>query len=207
MGSLEALLLYLIGTFPRQLRRTELVKLVYLFEHLHTLAFGHQYTSSKFIRYHYGPYSKEVVEAAEASAQITVAPYVGVNGPGYLYSLTNGLDWLDLPPQQRLLADFVVEVTSLRPFPEIIGLVYSTGPMVNILLKEEALNCSCLGEELDMAARKPVRKFTEAELSAAKQRVKRNREKRGSDEEYLAHLMEGFVAFERLRRRANEWEK
>lgn len=203
MKRLKDLIVYLIDNMPHSIGRTGLVKIIYLFEHYHFLAFGKQYTNIKFIRHYYGPYSYAIPEAMrELIGVINEETYFTQYGEAYCYSLQTAYDY-DLPEPQRYLADFVISVVAHKTLNELLEYVYSTPPMEKILKKENENGAKYYREELQMAARKDVPRISEGLLAAARERNKL-RKKRGSDEEYRANLVSEYKALEPLRRRANE---
>ena len=61
---LKELLSFFVLHFPRRLTRTELVKLVYLFEYFFFGLYKRTYSGVQFVRDYYGPYSAEVISGA-----------------------------------------------------------------------------------------------------------------------------------------------
>lgn len=206
LEKLKALIIYFVANSTHRLGRTELIKLLYLFEHYHTLAFGGQFSSASFIRYQYGPYSPAVLTAVEQLPGIVVEEsYMGTYGTGYKYHIGNVSipEQYELPIQHQVLCKFVKEQVKGQSIQEIKDYVYSTAPMVKVLAAETADGYPHYEEELDMSARKPIPKFTKQELLEAKDR-NRLRKRRGSDSDYMAHLLNEHQVFGPLRRRANE---
>lgn len=110
-----------------------------------------------------------------------------------------------LPQPQQRLADFVINVLGEKTLDELLDYVYLTPPMAKVIEAEERDGYLHNGEELDMTVRRPIPQFTVAELEAARQR-NRQRRTRGSRDEYVAHLVQEYKAFEPIRRRVNQWQ-
>jgi len=206
LDRLEALIVYFIENSSSLLGRIDLIKRLYLFEYYHTLACGEQYTNAVFERYRHGPYCAAAINTARnMDGIINEDSYVGVYGVGYTYRISPSYRVSDdlLPVKQKTLADFVVNVLKEKSLDETLKFVYSTPPMVKVLLQEQEDEMPHYREVLNMSARKPTPKFTREELQAARER-NRLRKKRGTDNDYFAHLTEENRSLEPFRRRANE---
>lgn len=206
MSNLQNLVEYFVASYP-SVGRVTLMKMVYLFDYYHTLAYGAPFTSAQFIRYQYGPFASSVYNAVEMSPIITEIPYVSMyNRLAYSYkiAISHETEALGaLPTQQHAIAEVVVDFVRNKTYDELIEYVYATPPMDKIRRVEEVDGQEYWGEVLDMTARKPIPKFSRAQIAAAQKRL-RQREKRGSDEEYLADLLAEYHTFSKLRERANK---
>ncbi|SFR18655.1 type II toxin-antitoxin system antitoxin SocA domain-containing protein [Desulfoscipio geothermicus] len=204
MDNLKKLIIYIISKL-RQTGRTELIKTVYLFEYYHSLAFGHQFSEARFVRYKYGPYCAEVINAIkQMDGIITENFYIGMYGPAYSYRLVNQpeKEIYAMPLDKMALADLAIKVVSSMNYNEMLNYVYSTPPMTKVIMAEQVSGYLHYEEELDMTTRKQTPKFTRNELRMAKER-NRNRKKRGTDQEYISHLLVVYRELEPLKRRAN----
>ncbi|MEG6521158.1 Panacea domain-containing protein [Desulfotomaculum sp. 1211_IL3151] len=204
MGPLEKVITYFVAK-KGNVKRTELVKLVYLFEHYHVLKYGYQFTDTQFIRYKHGPYASEITTTAEnLDGLIACETYNGMYGSAFIYKLNQRFigDDFDLPTEQGDLALLAINSVKGKSFQEMLDYVYSTPPMEKVILSEKEDGVPHYREVLDMNARKPTLRFSRSELQSAKQRNSL-RKKRGTDEEYMANLLNGHRELEPLRRRAN----
>ncbi len=206
MRHLRNLIAYFIA--KQSLGRTELTKYIYVFEYWHTLAFNQPYSEACFIRYKHGPYCSSIVQSIEEMPDIIAEQtYITYNGYlGYHYHIKRpyeNLSGFHLPQPQQLLADSVINVLGDKTLDELLDYVYLTPPMAKVIEAEERDGYLHNGEELDMTVRRPIPQFTVAELEAARQR-NRQRKTRGSRNEYVAHLVQEYKAFEPVRRRVNQ---
>lgn len=125
-------------------------------------------------------------------------------GPAFIYKLNQRFtsDDFDLPTEQSDLALLAINSIKGKSFQEMLDYVYSTPLMEKVILSEKEDGVPRYREVLDMNARKPTLRFSRSELQSAKQRNSQ-RKKRGTDEEYMANLLNGHHELEPLRRRAN----
>ncbi len=207
MNRLKQLIIYFIAHTPYNIGRTELVKMVYLFDHYHCLNTGSQYSEANFIRYNYGPYAFEILSAiSDLQGIICEKAYPNYSrgniGYNYEYNGTVLSEDLKLPIEQEQIADFVINCANGKSLEELLTFVYNTPPMENILEVERVENRKLFWEELDMNSKRQLPNFSEEKLAAARERNK-NREKRGTDEEYTLHLLDQYKTFEKIRERVN----
>lgn len=207
MNRLKQLIIYFIVHTQYNIGRTELVKLVYLFEHYHCLNTGSQYSEANFIRYNYGPYAFEIPSAISDLQGIIYEqayPNHSRGNIGYNYEYTGTVlsEDLKLPIEQEQIADFVINCANGKSLEELLAFVYNTPPMEKILKTERDENCTLFWGELDVNSKRQLPSFSEEKLAAARERNK-NRKKRGNDEEYALHLLNQYKTFEKIRERVN----
>lgn len=207
MGRLKELIAYFVDNVPYTFGRTELIKFIYLFEYYHLSIYGRQYTDAVFIRYKNGPFSVRVLNVVEQMTDtIYQEQYMGKYGPAYNFRVINTTKIREykLPEEQINIAKFVINLARNKPLKELLDLVYSTPPMVKVLMAEQIDGKPHYKEELDMSARNSMLAFTKKELKEAKERNSQ-RKRRGTDEDYFAHLLNEHRAFGLVRRRATQW--
>lgn len=208
MNRIKELICYFLENSPHSLNKTEIVKMIYLFEYYHVQTYGAQYSDIKFIRWNYGPYSSVINDELNDLISIGLInrEIIDLNEGRevYLHNLAN-IDIEDsflLDDNVRYIADRVIFELSCRPYDEMINIVYSTPPMVKILREEERIGSKLLGEELDMKeSGGELYKTTKERLIAARKR-RLEREPRGTDEEYIKCITEEYEILEPLRREA-----
>lgn len=205
MGKVEKLICYFLTKSSRPLNKTEIVKMLYLFEYYHVQTFGEQYTELQFIRYNYGPYALEIEEIIDSLINNNIIKREVVaysDRTVYLHRIENDEGCLYSPDEdKKIIADKVIQELSDKDYNDMINYVYSTPPMRKILNKEGEYGSHLFGEVLNMKESKPLKKFNKGKIEEARKRL--DRSSRGSDEEYYAHLLEINEELKMLRRRAN----
>lgn len=206
MERTKELICYFLANSLHPLNKTEIVKMLYLFEYYHVQTFGEQYTELTFIRYNYGPYAQAIEIALDDLMNDGLIKREIVEYTDrciYLHTLCDtGKTYTDLlNEEKKLIADRVIGELSNKNYDDMIKHVYSTPPMRRILIKEERCGFTLVGEVLNMKESKPLRKFSKAKIEEARKRL--DKSSRGSDEEYYAHLLAINEELKILRRRAN----
>ncbi|WP_338826256.1 hypothetical protein MTBGP_09490 [Moorella thermoacetica] len=203
---LKSIIVFFVKNFPRQLARTELVKLVYLFEYNHTQTFCEGFSGTKFIRHMHGPYASEIIDAVNELCNegvLSCQEYPTIYGStGYLYKIKDDELALEyrLDDEQETIGWYIINETRSLGYNDIIEKAYSTPPMVTIVKEEVKWGFKQIGREINMAKKKPLLKFSEEEIEEAKKRL--DLSSRGSDEDYYEHYLEQFRKLEPFRRRA-----
>lgn len=212
MKGVKELICYFLIHSPRLLNKTEIVKMLYLFEYYHVKTFGNQYTDIIFVRYNYGPYAAAIEEELDKliDDDIIEREIIGYyDRTIYLHKITNisnlnkiniSYEYL-LDQDKALIADKVIDELSCKSYEEMIDHVYSTPPMVKILNKERKIGFQLIGEVLNMKESRPLKKFSREKIEEARKRL--DKSSRGSDEEYYAHLLKINEELKILRGRAN----
>lgn len=209
MEKLRNLIVFFIRNFPRPLTRTELVKLLYLFEYEQLQIQGHQYSEVTFVRDKYGPFASSILAESESlcSAGIINCNRYDIDSDCILYEYTVSdpikAAQYDLPEWEKGIALTLIDRTARLSLKQIKELAYSTPPMVEILKKESELGYLLLSRGINMEKGNTPKKFTKKELAAAKRRLDTSPD-RGSDDEYLDAFLDTYKEFENLRRRATE---
>jgi hypothetical protein len=206
---LKAVVAYFLAAFPRVLTRTEIVKLVYLFEYYYHELYGKPFFGIQFIRYHYGPYCKDVVTVLgqlEEEGLISIIQEPHFYGEGVTFwHKWQGTNPPQLDPSLQRIALFVVHQTCRLELESIKKLVYETPPMRKLLRMEEERGCKLDGEVIDMREREEAgRKIPISRLKAAFKSI--NREHRGTDEEYRKTILQEFESLRVFRERAERCE-
>jgi hypothetical protein len=208
MEKLRNLILFFINNYPRPIKRTELMKLVYLYEYEHVQIFGRQYSEVCFERYKNGPYATAVIKEAN---YLAYKDYI-FHKKEYTYSLDTvhiyGTIKESAATSECLLSKWeeelgyaIIAKTKDLTFKEIMDLTYSTPPMVKILLEEKKTGKKLYRSVINMKEHKAPYKITKERLEAAQKRLDAVPDS-GSDEEYYASLLETYKKYEDLRRRA-----
>ncbi|MCL4514021.1 MAG: hypothetical protein M1379_00250 [Firmicutes bacterium] len=209
MKELRNLIMFFVRNFPRRLGRTELVKLIYLFEYNYYQIYQCYYSNVEFRRDNYGPFAPVIIQEAEALTYEGAMAFDcyenGNGGVTYEYWVADNqlAQTFDLFGWEKELALNVIRQTEFLDLRKIKNLAYNTPPMDKILKDEEKAGVKQLRRVIDMSEHKPFVKFSAEELKAAKKRLDAEPD-RGSDQEYYSELLKEFKGLETLRRRANE---
>lgn len=207
MQRLRNLILSIIRCSSRPLSRTEIMKLVYLFECEEVRIHGRQYSEAAFVREKYGPFSPAVLNVLDSlqSTGVLACTCHEIDTDCVLYEYRIAEERhacaFDIPERERQLACRLVDQMRSLTLREIRDVAYATDPMAAVLAAEEQAGRALLGKELDMTTIKRPQRFTEEELAAARQRLAAS-EDRGFDDDYAEAIAEVYEEFEELRRRA-----
>lgn len=208
MEELKNLIVFFIRNFPRSLSRTELIKLIYLFEYHHVQIYGKQYSNVEFIRYKHGPFATEILNEAgylaHKKAILCNATWSFNFNRIYLYSINDedAASAFLMPERECNLALSLINDVKDFNCKMLMDLAYSTPPMATIIRKEKEDEIRMDGGKINMAEAKKTKKFTKEQLAAAKERIHAVAD-RGADEEYYAHSVQLYEEYANLRRRAN----
>lgn len=208
MTELEILIGYIIQKCPRDLTRTELVKIVYLCEYKHVQTFGRQYSTVLFVRDQYGPNDPAIMDAIQC---LVVDDLVDINTIDNYYGNQTHFHRLGssyrpgifmLPLRVSEIVDNTLESVHKMNCDGIIKVAYNTPPFVDIQNQESS--GKQLGRVIDMSKSDFMpKKFTKEELKAARDR-RNTYEDRGSNEEYEEHMKDLNQQYVYSRRRAEE---
>jgi hypothetical protein len=175
-----------------------------MYEYYHRLHLGRPGTEVKFIRWHYGPYAEAIIDQLDelmdfrfVDGKMSVNPY---GKPTYTYSAGNTSP--ELISEEMEIADFVLNLLRRKPYQPMIDTVYSTPPMLKVLLEEEEHGESLEGVELDMDYTKSTFKRTRAGRAAAQSRIAKMGLPKVPNPEYWEVLVSEYQDTEPLRRRA-----
>ncbi len=135
MALLEDVLAYLVGHYPKpsELSNARLTKMVYLADWKHSIEHGRQITDIHWLFDHYGPFVRDVVNAARRhpalfSMHETVTGWgnpktvIGLADPHYRPA--------SITPDEQDSLDHVLRTTPDLGFDAFIRLVYSTYPIL-----------------------------------------------------------------------------
>jgi uncharacterized protein YwgA len=207
MERLRSLILYFINNFPRQLSRTEIVKLVYLFELEHINKYGYLFSNVTFIRHNYGPYAGEITrELTNLSMEefITCMAYTTTHSSiGYAYTIGNNQKALSsqLSLKETGIANVLINKTNSLNLKDILDLAYQTPPMVHII-HDEQLGINWHGRVIPMNTKKSPKRFTKEQIVLARKRL-HSVPDRGTQKEYFEDTMEVYKEYEDLRWRVS----
>ncbi len=210
VGKLRDLVVFFIRNSPRPLGRTDLVKLIHLFEYERTQMVGHQYSGVQFVRERFGPYSSAVVRELDALVRcgvLAVQCYtVGDGGRAHEYRVADPMlaSTYGLPEWEAALAGALIRDVGQLHLRQLKGVAYSTPPMRRLVNREAVLRCRLHRRRLDMSTTKSPKKFTKEQIAEAKRRLDTAPD-RGSDELHAAELLRTYKEYEDLRRRASAW--
>jgi hypothetical protein len=205
---LKSLILYFLKNSPKTLGRTELMKYIYLFEYYFYQMFGKNYTNLTFERYKFGPNEYSVIDAGYSLEQegfISIEAYKNYyNGTSYNYHYVkdDGNNYT-LDSHAEFVADFIIDLLRNKNYRGVIDIAYNTPPMREIIEEEKSKGVYLYGRVIDMSKSEPIFKSTRQKRLEARKRLSLKQNKRGSDEEYYAHLVEQYKKFEDTRRRAS----
>lgn len=95
------------------LTRTKLVKFTFLADHEADSKLGSKITDTKYIKYHYGPYSDDIIEAIESLDGERIQEEKGITRKGagecYLYNHIGDDPDVDLTEAQETIIENVIE--------------------------------------------------------------------------------------------------
>lgn len=121
-GRLESIIEYVLSKFPRGVGRTRLMKILFLVDYEAYKMLGRTITGIRWVRLHYGPFSKEVLEALdelEEQGEVAIDPGVEVR---YFYV---GDREPELPPLEKEVIDRVVREYGFLYLESLLELVYN----------------------------------------------------------------------------------
>lgn len=187
--------------------RTEIMKLVYLFEYYYKQTYQMSFSNTKFIRYHYGPFAFPVLEKVdelENKDYLKMDIKITYNQKNcYVYKSNNNKSYEVIMDGNVLyIADFILNKYNDMSLNELIEWSYSTPPMEEILDDEGELENLYNGRRIDMSKNKGTKKFSLDEIKEAGKRA--DRSSRGSNKDYYRHVLSIHQEMAPLRRRANE---
>ncbi len=126
---------YLLKEYPHkaELSASRLTKMIYLMDWKNSIDNGHQVTNAKWHFNHYGPYVDDFVKLANEDKDIAVqntSNFYG--GRKQLFMLSDSFGGkVDITPEQKEIADFVINATKQKNYEDFIQLVYSTYPIIS----------------------------------------------------------------------------
>jgi hypothetical protein len=126
---------YLLKEYPHkaELSASRLTKMIYLMDWKSSIDNGYQITNAKWHFDHYGPYVDDFVEIAKEDKDITIqntSNFYG--GRKQLFKLSDSFDGkVEITPEQKKIADFVIDATKKKNYENFIQLVYSTYPIIS----------------------------------------------------------------------------
>lgn len=129
------LIKYLLKEYPHKsdLSASRLTKMIYLMDWKNAVDNGHQITNANWRFGHYGPYVDDFVKIAREDKDIKVENTSNLyGGKKQLFMLSEKFDGnIDITPEQKKVADFVINVTKKKYYEDFIQLVYSTYPIIS----------------------------------------------------------------------------
>lgn len=125
---------YVLKEYPYkdELSASRLTKIIYLMDWKSSIDNGCQITKAKWYFDHYGPYVDDFVRLAKEDKDITVentSNYYG--GKKQLFKLSEFDGKVEITPEQKKIADFVIDATKQKNYEDFIQLVYSTYPIIS----------------------------------------------------------------------------
>jgi len=126
---------YLLKEYPHkaELSASRLTKMIYLMDWKNAIESGSQITNAQWHFDHYGPYVDDFIKIAKEDADIVVentSNYYG--GKKQLFKLSDTFSGaLEITPEQKKVADFVIDATKQKNYENFIQLVYSTYPVIS----------------------------------------------------------------------------
>lgn len=210
MTNLEFIIMFFLNNVTRKMSKTEIVKYIYWFEYLRVKTCGSQFTDANFLRYNFGPYAFEIQETLDLLIKeelIDLEEYSTYQGYTCLLHKplvdTDCIEY-ELQETDKLIAFETIRDLQKLKHDELIEKIYSTAPMVKILLKEKELGETLTGEEINMKAIEECYKTSKDRLLSAKKR-RAERVNMGSDEEYMKCLVGEYEKNKRTRERAIQY--
>ncbi|WP_185715663.1 Panacea domain-containing protein [Halocatena pleomorpha] len=129
------------------LTRTKLVKLLYLADRESYIRRRRQISNIQYIKYHYGPYSEDIVDTVKEMDGHEIIELSGrsQNGTFYQYKSNTECQELKLTPDERNILDKIIQEFSNTPTKELVETVYELDELHDIekytpLLQEQDVN-------------------------------------------------------------------
>jgi predicted metallo-beta-lactamase superfamily hydrolase len=126
---------YLLKEYPHksELSASRLTKMIYLMDWKSSIDCGKQITNAQWHFDHYGPYVDDFVKLAKEDKDVSVenaSTFYG--GKKQLFKLSEKFKGnIEITPEQKKIADFVIEATKRKNYEDFIQLVYSTYPIIS----------------------------------------------------------------------------
>ena len=126
---------YLLKEYPHksELSASRLTKMIYLMDWKNSVDNRSQITNAKWHFDHYGPYVDDFVNIAKEDSDILVKKTSNFyGGKKQLFLLSEKFDGkIDITPEQKKIADFVIDATKQKNYEDFIKLIYSTFPIIS----------------------------------------------------------------------------
>lgn len=118
-------------TFPQDLSKARLTKMVYLADWRAAILHGQQITPISWYFNDHGPYVFDVVDEVRRDPRFVIQQTVNAYGsPKEVIGLGSQPGVLDLSPNEIAAIDHVIAISKDRNFSAFVRLVYSTFPVV-----------------------------------------------------------------------------
>lgn len=124
---LNGLVNYLVHKYPGQLlTRTKLVKLAFLADAMAQDELGSKISRTNYINYHYGPYSDDVIEAAERLDDNSIREKIGQASMGefYDYRPKGDLPESELSDEEKRLIEYLLTEYGEMDTEDLVDRVY-----------------------------------------------------------------------------------
>lgn len=134
MASVHDAILFIAQKFPRKddLANARLTKMIYLADWRAAIESGRQVTDIEWPFNHYGPFTSEVIDVAEASEDLEVIHSQTMYGsPRKVIIAKAGAGEPQLEPWEADALLHVLDTTSNLSWASFIELIYSTYPVVS----------------------------------------------------------------------------
>lgn len=145
---LNDMIAYIVSNFSgRALTRTKLVKLLYLADRESYIDRGRQISNVKYIKYHYGPYSEDIVDTVDEMDGKEIKELSGRsrNGTYYRYEPKSDYDGSALTREERAILNAVLQNYEDTQTKQLVEEVYELDDLDSIekytpLLQDNSLN-------------------------------------------------------------------
>ncbi|MGE5483699.1 MAG: type II toxin-antitoxin system antitoxin SocA domain-containing protein [Ignavibacteriales bacterium] len=209
MSDLEAILIGLLRKIGRTVTRTELVKILFLFECTYYKLYGRSFTGVQFVRHNYGPHCEEVIQAAHRLERAGLVNtwhtpnYFG--GLTYYYCLTDAgaRPATKVAPEEERLITYIAGLTKPLSLELTKRIAYSMPPMMEILREEAVAGYKVIGRRLNMDKMRPsVEKKPISRLKKAFAEI--DLAPRGTDQEYSETILNEWRELQPYRQKAEQ---
>ncbi|MBV1952280.1 MAG: SocA family protein [Cycloclasticus sp.] len=132
---ISSIIKYLLIKYPHkdELSASRLTKMIYLMDWKSAIDNGTQITNAQWHFNHYGPYVDDFVKIAKEDKDISVentSNFYG--GKKQLFKLSSDFSGeVKITPEQKEIANFVIDATKQKTYEDFIKLVYSTYPVLS----------------------------------------------------------------------------
>jgi uncharacterized protein YwgA len=147
-AKLNDMIEYLVSNFSgNALTRTKLVKLLYLADRESYIGRDRQISNIKYIKYHYGPYSEDIVDALQEMDGDEIRELSGrsQNGTYYRYEANSDYEGSSLTREERAILKRVLREYENTQTKQLVETVYDLDDLDSVekytpLLKDTTVN-------------------------------------------------------------------
>jgi|GEM_PF-1736211 len=135
---LKMVIYYVVRALELRLTKTKLMKLMFIIDYIaknsRRLGIGRTITGSKYIYYHYGPYSRDVANAINDMNKYEIEEIdlgeLSRYSSLYSYRVGNRPRFnIELEPKEKEIIDYVIQNYGYMPLEKLLFSIYNTSFM------------------------------------------------------------------------------